>query len=195
MFSRKADGPLVVEVPTPTEDRPSWGKVAVIAAIGFIVGVAWPRLAGVRLGPAVPESPATSIASGPTADSALPSVASAGAPAASAVRAASASVPAVASAPAPSAVLSAPLAPASAAPPEHVATVASVTHGSVLACTTAAGEALKGNDCGTLAALDGVLLPRLRKMADCPDAAGTSGRLHLVAHVDFPRNALGIDFG
>ena len=46
MLSRKADGPLTVQIPGPAEDRPSWTKVGVIAAIGFLVGVAWPRLAG-----------------------------------------------------------------------------------------------------------------------------------------------------
>ena len=55
MVFRKADGPLSVQIPRPAADRPSWSRVGVIAAVGFIVGVAWPRLAGVRLGPSVPE--------------------------------------------------------------------------------------------------------------------------------------------
>ena len=50
----RPDSP-VVHVPTAGADQPSWGRVAVIAAIGFGIGVAWPRLAGIRPGPSVPE--------------------------------------------------------------------------------------------------------------------------------------------
>jgi hypothetical protein len=91
MVRRNADAPLAVEVPRPGGDRPSWGRVGVITAIGFIVGVAWPRLAGVRLGPSVPEAPSSAAA--PSAS---------GAVGASAVGATSVLPPAVATAPAPS---------------------------------------------------------------------------------------------
>ena len=64
MLSRKADGPLTVQIPAPAEDRPSWTRVGVITAIGFLVGVAWPRMMGVRLGPSVPESASSSAAAG-----------------------------------------------------------------------------------------------------------------------------------
>ena len=43
-----------VEVPDRGRDRPAWGKVGVIALLGFVIGVAWPRVAGVRLGPKAP---------------------------------------------------------------------------------------------------------------------------------------------
>src|SRR5579859_8073241 len=61
MFARKVEAPMTVQVPGPTQDRPSWTKVGVIAALGFIAGVVWPRLAGVRLGPSVPEAPSASV--------------------------------------------------------------------------------------------------------------------------------------
>jgi len=64
---RNADAPLSVEVPPAGADHPSWGAVGVITAIGFVVGVAWPRLAGVRLGPSVPEAPASAVAAPPSA--------------------------------------------------------------------------------------------------------------------------------
>ena len=54
MSQRKADGPLSVEIPSRDADRPAWGKVGVITAIGFIVGVGWPHVAGVRVGPSLP---------------------------------------------------------------------------------------------------------------------------------------------
>jgi hypothetical protein len=72
MVRRNADAPLVVEVPPAGADRPSWGRVGVITAIGFIVGVAWPRLAGVRLGPSVPEAPSSSAAASPSGAAAGP---------------------------------------------------------------------------------------------------------------------------
>src|SRR6185436_3128916 len=46
--------PVAVQLPTRGSDRPSWIKVGVIAAVGFVVGVAWPRLAGIRPGPSAP---------------------------------------------------------------------------------------------------------------------------------------------
>ena len=64
----RKDVPLAVEVPSPERDKPAWVKVGVIAAVGFIVGIAWPRLVGVRLGPSAPgEAAAAASASGGTA--------------------------------------------------------------------------------------------------------------------------------
>jgi hypothetical protein len=176
MLSRKADGPLTVQIPGPTEDRPSWTRVGVIAAIGFIVGVAWPRLAGVRMGPSVPE-PATAT----VAAVAPPSEQVAALPA-TATPPASTGVPAVVVAPAPTA--SAP-----------VAANVNVGHGVVFGCKTADGDSLKGGECGGLPGLDSIIMPRLRKLAECPEATGATGKLHLVVHVDFPRGGLGVDLG
>jgi hypothetical protein len=86
--------------------------------------------------------------------------------------------------------------PPASAPPAQVSVA--VGHGSIFACKTASAEALKGSDCGTLPGLDGIVMPRLRKLARCPEApeaATVSGKLHLVMHVDFPRNNLGVDLG
>jgi hypothetical protein len=54
---------------------------------------------------------------------------------------------------------------------------------------------MKGADCGTLPGLDSLVMPRLRKLAECPDAAGASGKVHFVVHLDFPRGGLGVDLG
>ncbi|MDQ2647405.1 MAG: SH3 domain-containing protein, partial [Myxococcota bacterium] len=51
--------PLRIEV--PREDRPRFGRVGVIALIGFAVGVSWPHLAGVRIVPRAP-TPASEAA-------------------------------------------------------------------------------------------------------------------------------------
>jgi hypothetical protein len=55
MVPRGAEGAPRVDIPSAAADAPSWTRVGVIAVIGFVVGVAWPRVAGVRLGPSLPE--------------------------------------------------------------------------------------------------------------------------------------------
>jgi Bacterial SH3 domain len=181
---RKADGPLTVQVPSPGQDRPSWLGVGAVAVVGFVVGVAWPRLAGVRLGPSVPDSPAASASESEPAPVGTPSPPKV-APA----------VPAAL----PSPVASSPVVPSSqpsAAPAAAPGGLrVSVAHGAVFSCKTAGGESLKGAECGALPGLDGVVLPRLRKLADCPDAAAGSGKVHLVVRADFARNALAVEPG
>jgi hypothetical protein len=173
MFSPKADGRLQVQIPASADDRPSWTKVGVITAIGFIVGIAWPRVMGVRLGPSVPADvssvSAVASASAPDAPSTPPS-----APAVAAV-------PAVAASPSP---------PVAAAAP-----TVTLGHGVVFGCKTSDGDSLKGSDCGTLPGLDGLVMPRLHKLSECPDAATASGKLHLVVHLDFGRGGLSVDLG
>jgi len=73
MAQRSADGVPTVQVPSPAADTPSWTRVGVIAALGFIAGVAWPRLAGVRLGPSLPDgasSPAVAMSASASAPAA-----------------------------------------------------------------------------------------------------------------------------
>src|SRR5579871_2920339 len=69
----RPDSPAV-HVPTPRADQPSWGRVAVIAAIGFGIGVGWPRLAGFRPGPSVPEPAASSAPAAPGSVASAPAV-------------------------------------------------------------------------------------------------------------------------
>jgi len=179
---RKVDGPLTVQVPSPGQDRPSWIGVGAVAVVGFVVGVGWPRLAGVRLGPSVPDSPAASASESeptPVGTPSPPKVAPA--------------VPAALPAP----VASSPVVSSSqagAAPPAASGGLrVNVAHGAVFSCKTAGGESLKGAECGALPGLDGLVLPRLRKLADCPDAG--SGKVHLVVRADFARNALAVEPG
>lgn len=179
---RKADGPLTVQVPSPGQDRPSWMGVGAVAVVGFVVGVAWPRLAGVRLGPSLPDSPTASASESEPAPAVTPPPKVAPA------------VPAAL----PSPVVSSPLvasSPPSAALAPSGGLRVSVAHGAVFSCKTAGGESLKGAECGALPGLDGLILPRLRKLADCPEAAAGSGKVHLVVRADFARNALAVEPG
>jgi hypothetical protein len=43
-----------VEVPGSHDDGVKFGRVGIIAVVGFAIGIAWPRLAGVKLVPGVP---------------------------------------------------------------------------------------------------------------------------------------------
>jgi hypothetical protein len=70
-----------------------------------------------------------------------------------------------------------------------------VSHGTIFACKTADGDALKSGECGTVPGLDNVVMPRLRKLADCAEAAQASGKLHFVVKADFARNALAVELG
>jgi hypothetical protein len=176
MVLRKADGPFTVVVPPAGADQPSWMKVGVITAIGFLVGVAWPRLAGVRIGPSVPEAPSSSVSTA-SAGSAEP-------PALAAVSAAGG--PAPAPAPARSS-----LAAAGAPSKANV----NVGRGTVSGCKSASGDSLKASECGNLPGLDAVLVPRLRKLADCPEVAGADGKLHFLVHLDFARGGVAVELG
>jgi hypothetical protein len=161
---------LAIEVPTPEKDKPAWVKVGVIAAVGFIVGIAWPRVAGVRLGPSAPsETAAASSARGGRAPDAPP---------ASVTKAA----------PVPSASVAAPS--ASAAPPPRAATVAAppaiaIAKGLVLSCKTTDGETKKGKDCGAVPGVDEIVRPRVRKIATCSGMEGQTGKFSLTANADF----------
>lgn len=51
-------------MPRPEQDKPELGRVGVIAIAGFVIGIAWPWLAGVRLVPSPPtEEAAEAVAS------------------------------------------------------------------------------------------------------------------------------------
>jgi hypothetical protein len=76
-----------------------------------------------------------------------------------------------------------------------VAPTLTVGHGVVFSCRTSEGDTLKGGECGSLPGLDGLIMPRLRKLTECPEAATASGKAHFVVHVDFPRGGLSIDLG
>ena len=78
-LNRRSDTPLQVDIPAPSADQPPWTKVGVVAAIGFVIGVAWPRVAGFQIGPAPPQDGRPAAIALPSPRSAAP-IASQGAP-------------------------------------------------------------------------------------------------------------------
>lgn len=165
--SRK-DPPLSVNIPSGAE-RPSWGKVGAIALVGFVIGVAWPKLAGVRLGPSAPSE--TLGTRQDSANAQVP-VASIAAPRTSGTAVASAIAPAA---------------------PSELAI--SVARGVVVSCKTEDGEALKGKDCGAAPAFDAIAQPRLKKLATLPVLKDQKGKLGLLFSLDFKGKKVGVYVG
>ncbi len=181
----RKDPPLAVQLPTPDRDSPAWVKVGVIAAVGFVLGVAWPRVMGVKLGPSAPGEAAAAAASAAASAKAAgraPEAPPASVNAKSAAGAPSSSAMATGSSAASAAVPS--------GPPQ-----VSVQRGSVIACKTSDGESKKGKECGALAGLDNVVPPHLRKLATCSAAEGQTGKLSFVATAVFPSGGLSWDVG
>ncbi len=156
-----------VQIPAPAADRPSWLRVGVIALIGFAIGVAWPKIAGVRLGPTAPAEALSAVAAASRAAEA-------------------ASVAAIAS------VTPPPSAMTSAAPTQVTITVG---RGAILSCKAEDGEALKGKDCGGLAGLDPLVQTRLKRLAQAPATSDNPGKLNVVLGLDFANNRISVESG
>jgi hypothetical protein len=155
----------VVEVPDQAGDRPVWARVGVIAVIGFVVGIAWPRLAGVRLGPVPPDEGKGNAAAQASGSAVRPT----------ALAASAASVPTPVSGSAP--------APASGAPAAGIG----VSAGKVLSCRNAKGKSLDDCDNPDFETVSG---PRLKSLAKCPAALGLNGKLSIGFDLDFSRNRI-----
>jgi hypothetical protein len=177
----RKDAPFAVDVPAPDRDSPGWVKVGVIAAVGFVIGIAWPRVVGVRLGPSAPGEAAAGAVS-------------ASASAVASAKGARAGDAPPASVNATSAPLSAPSASASAVAAAPVTQI-TVQKGAVIGCKTSDGESKKGKECGRLVGLDNVVSPHLRKLATCSAAEGQTGKLSFVATASFPSGGLSWDVG
>ncbi len=175
----RKDAPLAVDVPSPDRDSPAWVRVGVIATIGFVIGIAWPRLVGVRLGPSAPSDTTSVSASGAHAPSA---------------RASQAEAPPASVAAKPSASVAAPAASSAPPPPLGPPTV-SVPKGAILSCKTDEGETKRGKECGSLASIDAVVLPRLKKLPHCSAAEGQSGKLSFLVIADFGSGRISWDIG
>ncbi len=165
MLFAKKDAPLRVEIPKPGEDRAITSKVGLIALIGFVVGVAWPRLLGVHVGPTVPGGSEEKIAQKAAAASA----------------AASASAAAASSA-----------APEPTGEPEDAPAVSNqeqvvIGAGSIASCRNKKGE--KQKECGALT-LDKTVSPKLAGLKDCPSALGLDGAMTVGLNIDFEKSVV-----
>lgn len=185
---------MAVDVPAPDRDTPGWVKVGVIAAVGFVIGVAWPRVVGVKLGPSAPGEAAAAASASASAAAAANAKAQGrppeAPPASVNAKAAPQSAPST-SAPSSGSTAASAASVARAAGPPQI----NVQRGSVLACKTSDGESKKGKECGSLSGLDSVVPPHLRKLATCSAAEGQTGKLSFVATAAFPSGGLSWDVG
>jgi hypothetical protein len=140
-------------------------RIGGIAVVGFVIGIAWPKVMGVKLGPNAPQE---------TAAATTAPAASAGAP----------EQPAAPATPAAAAVSANPV-PAAAAG-AAMADVA-VKNGVLISCRTEDGATLKGRACGSVN-FDGIAHPRIKRLAQCPAARGVEGRLGVTFNLDFRTN-------
>lgn len=157
--SRAKRGPLRVEVPRPEDEKLRFGRVGIIAVVGFVLGMLWPRLAGVKL---VPSAPAIDEQTEQGAEQAAASAASA---------APSAPPPAVK----PQAVEPPP-------PKPEPADRLKVSDPQVTSCRDHEGKRLR--ECDKLD-IDGVARSRVLALSACPAAADVRGTLSLGLELDF----------
>lgn len=154
--------PVKVEVPGSKEDGVKFGRVGIIAVVGFAIGVAWPRLAGVKLVPSVPV-PAAAEASARELT---------GAPLENKPREALA---------APSALP--PSTTAEKAPSERVL----ISDVQVASCRNQHGKRVQGCD---RVDFDRVAREHLRELAACPGTEDATGVLSLGFELDFGANKI-----
>jgi uncharacterized protein YgiM (DUF1202 family) len=165
MLFAKKDAPLKVDIPAPGDDRAITSKVGLIALVGFVVGVAWPRLLGVHVGPNPPGGGDDKVAAHPTE------------PSASAAASASA-------APAPEASSDAAEAPQVSNQEQVV-----VSEGTLEACKNKKGE--KQKECGSLS-IDKVVVPKLGGLKDCASALGLDGEVTVALGIDFDKSTVDV---
>ncbi|MFO0659515.1 MAG: SH3 domain-containing protein [Polyangiaceae bacterium] len=168
MVANRRDSSLIVEVPQRADDSPRWVNVGIIAAVGFAIGVIWPRLMGVELGPSPPNDArnAAAVTSGAS---------SAARPATSSARTATSANAATSAVP-------------GATPMSANEQTVVVANGVVNKCKDKKGDNLSGAKCGTLD-LDSVVLQPLSTLARCPSAVGLAGKIPLTLDVDFTRKS------
>jgi len=157
--------PLRIDV--PREDRPRFGRVGVIALVGFVVGVSWPHLSGVRI---VPRAPT------PAGEAAAVDLTGAPAPSAEASQPKAEARPADAPKPA-------------ATPPLPF----SIGEGEVTSCRDADGKRVASCD---KVDFDVVARGRLATLAACDASSRARGILSVGFDLDFERDrVVGIQTG
>lgn len=173
----KQDEQLKVEIPRPADETPVWSRVGVIAAVGFLIGIAWPRLAGVRIGPTAPDDDRTQASAQASADP-------------NAARAEPSAAPQAANA-APSGSADSPAAAPAPAAPNNRQTVV-VGPGKITRCWDKRNK--KVEDCGHLQ-FDPIATPKLKELEKCQAALGLEGKMQIGFNVDFQKKEVQVTKG
>ncbi len=149
---------LKVDIPQPSDDAPKLGRVAIIALVGFVIGMLWPRLAGVKLVPSPPLEEAESVASAEPA----PQAASA----------------------APALSKTAPKQAAEEEPKPAAADRVRISEPKVTSCRDSQGNRV--NECDA-PKLEGVAKSRIQTLGACAGAEQAHGTLSLGLELDFAK--------
>jgi hypothetical protein len=152
-------------------------RVGIFAIVGLVVGIGWPRVFGIRLGPSAPVSAAEAQSGDRPTDPppALPANVAATSPTASGVNPAA-------------------MTAASSSAAEAGSSTVDVKRGIIISCKTDTGETLKGTACGSLD-FDAIALPHLKRLSHCPTADGADGKLSVLFGLDFESNKVRVDLG
>jgi hypothetical protein len=153
----KTDHPLKVEIPAASQEQPVWSRVGIVGIVGFVIGIAWPKVAGIKIGPSVP----TDLRA--TAEAVAPK---------------SAAPPAV------SAPAAAPAASASAAPKSENQQLVIVGKGSITKCFDKKDK--KVDECDKVP-FDGIASKKLGELSKCPAALGLEGKLTIGLDLQFDK--------
>lgn len=156
-----------IELPAPSADQPPWAKVGLVAVVGFVVGVAWPRVVGLQLGPAPPHDHGTTPAASKDKDKA-PEVEVKG----------GAKPPAMAG--------TVPASPVGGGSGDGKA-AANVSPLEIQKCRDAKGKAV--DKCDEIA-LDPLFVPRLKDLSKCPSAIGLTGKVQIGFDLDFKHKTI-----
>ncbi len=169
----KSERPLTVDIPKPGSEEPVWSRVGVIGVLGFVVGIAWPRVAGVRIGPGVPADLRAQVEAGPSASpQAKPP---------------SSSTPSAAPGAVSAAPSSGPSADPDAPPPNQEMVV--VGQGRIVKCWDKKDK--KIDDCEKLQ-FDPIAVKKLKELTRCPSALGLTGKMAIGFEVDFGKKEVGV---
>jgi len=156
-----------VEVRIPAGGgRPPWTRVAAFASVGLVVGVAWPSLAGLRIGPEVPGNEKKSAPAAET--TAAPTAASTNAPSAKA--------------------------PTADEPATKISTTQRVVVGGGDVTRCYKGKDKIEGDCGRIK-LDKVFVHRLEELKGCPAALGLEGQLEVRLDLSFEKKSISVRQG
>jgi hypothetical protein len=169
----KSERPLTVDIPRPGADQPAWSRVGIIGVVGFVVGIAWPRIAGIKVGPAVPADLRAQVEAS-ASPSALAAPRTPGSGAASAA-------PAAPSAPDPGAE--------SDTPPAANQEMVVIGPGKIIKCWDKKDK--KIDDCEKLL-FDPIAVKRMRGLSKCSSALGLTGKMAIGFEVDFGKKEVGV---
>jgi hypothetical protein len=211
----RRDVPFSVEIPQPGADRPLWGKVGLVAAAGFVIGVAWPRLTNLRIAPSPPGEGALTAEPSASAVGARGPVAGSAAGAltkppvgvlATGAGATGAAPPAEGKSPAPPGSGAAARLPVGGSSgvqgaTQRVATATTSSAGAARDPVVGTGFVLHCRDeqeemteCGSFQ-FDAVAVPRLKALSRCPAAKGANGKLSLGFDIDYRAKAVRLLLG